>query len=150
MKQRDMLVECIKIYIVVLFCVFIVMLVGCAEVPLLHDQCNATKFQTAHEHEQCLKLADDYQEYLDEKEDKRLVRRDKLIAFLNSCHASEEYVLIEKRHGRGNLPTKREQHKRTRAGLPVFTHDNVRRHAQLGDYGCMRPQDIKEQIERSW
>ncbi|KKK97124.1 hypothetical protein LCGC14_2655880 [marine sediment metagenome] len=86
--------------------------VGCASIPLTHDQCNATKYATAHEHGQCLLAASKYREEQYEREDRRLVRRDKLIQFLNACDADKRLVVVEMRTiGRSVLPDKRRMSK---------------------------------------
>ena len=124
------------------------LLLGCAGVPLTHDQCNATKFPTAMEHEQCLRAASEYEQEQHEKEDRRLIKRDKLIVFLNACDASPNLVLGEKQHMRSRLPNDREiMRARREYGYP-YTHDNVHRHAIRQDFVCVNPRDIVQQIEQ--
>ena len=124
-------------------------LLGCAGIPLSKDECNATLFPTAHEHELCLKAAADYEQAEHEREDKRLIRRDKLIAFLNACDANDGLVIIEKRRiGRTCLPSKRTQRKAKREYGYKYTHDNVCRHGHRADFLCMNPRDLFRQLNQ--
>jgi hypothetical protein len=69
---------------------------GCATVPLSHDQCNATKFPTAHEHEQCLRAATDYEQEQHEREDRILHYRD-VWEFCQAAYAHSN-VKMRSRH----------------------------------------------------
>ena len=82
-----------------------------------------------------------------EKEDKRLVRRDKLIAFLNACDADQNLVIVETiKTGRSQLPNSRQRRKaRKEYGYP-YTHNNVNRRARKFDIACMYPRDILRQL----
>ena len=120
--------------------------VGCASIPLTYDQCNATQYVTALEHEQCLLAASKYKEEQYEREDKRLVRRDKLIAFLNACDAAPGLVILEKRSvGRSVLPNSRQQaNARKEYGYP-YTHNNVSSRANKIDLLCV---DVREMFRQ--
>ena len=78
-----------------------------------------------------------------EKEDRRLVRRDKLIDFLNACDATIGLAIIETRRvGRSVLPNSRQRRKaRKEYGYP-YTHSNVNRYARKSDILCMDPKDL--------
>jgi len=126
------------------------LLVGCASVPLTHDQCNATKFSTAMEHHQCLVGANRHQEELDAKEDKRLVRRDELIAFLNQCDRAEHLVVMEIiKSGRSQLPNKFDMKKAMREWGYRYTHNNVNPRARIHDFSCVSSADLKEILRRA-
>ena len=117
--------------------------VGCASIPLTHDQCNATKYVTAHEHGQCLLAASKYKEEEHEREDRRLVRRDKLIVFLNACDADPRLVVVEMRSiGRSVLPNKRRMSDAKKEYGYPYTHSNVSKRAMRSDVKCMDPRDI--------
>jgi len=137
-----------KLIVVCVFCVMALLLVyGCAAIPLTHDQCNATKYATAMEHENCLRAAAKYEEEQHEKEDRRLIKRDKLIIFLNACDAHPDLVLMEvRRGGRSNLPNNRQRRRAIREHGYKFTHDNVDRRARQHDYKCVDPADILQQL----
>lgn len=124
---------------------------GCAGIPrITHDQCNATKFPTAHEHQLCLDAADAYEQEQHEREDRRLVRLDKMIINLNACAAHDDYGVVEKRHGgfRGCLPTERAQRRAVQEyGVP-YTHDNVCKHLSRSDFVCVHMQDFLDQLGR--
>jgi len=123
--------------------------VGCASIPLSHDQCNATKFQTAMEHEACLKGAEDYVQEQFAAADRRIVKRDKIIAFLNACSASSDHVIVETiRSGRSALPTQNEQRKAKREYGYAYTHENVGKYASLHNFQCATPDDIKDALRR--
>ena len=128
---------------IILFLMLLFGLFGCASIPMTNDQCNATKFPTAHEHELCLKAASDYQIEQDEKEDKRLIRRDKLIIFLNACDASDKHVLVEIiRIGRSCLPSKQKQRIAMREYGYRYTHGNVCPRGMKSDFQCWDQQDF--------
>jgi hypothetical protein len=124
-------------------------LLGCAGVPFTKDECNATLFPTAHEHELCLKAASDYQIKQDEKEDRRLIKRDALIDFLNACDAESNLILLETIRG-GTLsrclPSEREQRKAKREYGYPFTHDNVCRGGRKSDFKCWSRADFERNV----
>ena len=97
-------------------------MIGCAGTPLTE----AERIQLQHE-----------------KEDKRLVRRDKLIAFLNACDNHPSYVLVEKRGmGRSPLPNNKRKDEAMEKHGYKYTHDNVGRQAHQADFMCMDPRDL--------
>ena len=132
----------------IVFILIMLGLFGCAGVPLSHDQCNATLFPTAHEHEACLKAAKDYEQAEHEKADKRLVARDRLIIFLNGCDADGRFVVMEKRSGRSKLPNSRQQAKAKREYGRPYTHDNVHPQAKSWDFQCWDRWALAEAIRR--
>ena len=133
----------------VLFTLLLLGGVGCASIPLSHDQCNATKFSTALEHEACLKGAEDYVQEQYAAEDRRIMKRDKVIAFLNACSASDDHVIVETiRSGRSVLPSSNEQRKAKREYGYPYTHDNVGKYASLHNFQCATPADIKDALRR--
>ena len=139
--------------IMIVACLFGLILGGCASIPrVTHDQCNATKFPTAHEHELCLEAADAWQTEQDEREDRRLIRMDKLILKLNACQAHKDYMVIEKRHGgfRGCLPTEREQRKAVREYGYPYTHDNCCKHLSAADFMCVDGRDFMRKLGRAY
>ncbi len=70
-----------------------------------------------------------------EREDRRIVRRDKLIVFLNSCDQTKGVVLIETlRIGRSSLPNKMQKIKALRKWGYKYTHENVHRRALRHDF----------------
>ena len=119
-------------------------IVGCANIPSTYAQCYDTHFATPMEAEICLQNAAKYKQEQYDKADRRLVRRDKLIVFLNACDAIPYLVVVEIRHtGRSLLPTSRKQRvARREYGYP-YTHDNVHRNARLYDFKCVNPRDIR-------
>jgi hypothetical protein len=121
-------------------------LLGCAGIPLSKDECNATLFPTAHEHELCLKAASDYEIEQDELADKRLVKRDKLIMFLNGCDADNQLILAEIKRGssRSCLPSDRAKRKAMREYGYKYTHGNVCPRAQKIDFQCWDRHDFDE------
>ena len=131
-----------------LIIITLALLAGCAGIPLTHDQCNATKFPTAMEHEQCLRATSDYEQKQYEKEDKRIIRRDKLIVFLNDCDASPRLELLEKRYLRSVLPSKNQIRKARREHGRPYTHDNVSPRARRIDFLCIDVSDFMRQMER--
>jgi len=142
--------EIAQTIVVLIACILVVMLVvGCASIPLTHDQCNATKYATAMEHEQCLRAAEDYQQKQHEKEDKRLIKRDDLIIFLNSCDKHQELVVMEKIHIRSCLPSKLQQRRARREYGYPYTHDNVRKCANRADISCTTPEAIMRELMRN-
>jgi len=148
MKSRDF-IDILMTVITLAFCIAVVLLVvGCAVVPpLTHDQCNATKYATAMEHENCLRAAAKYEEEQHEKEDRRLIKRDKLIIFLNACDAHPELVLMEvRRGGRSNLPTDRQRRRAIKEHGYKFTHDNVDKRARIHNFKCVDAADIMRQL----
>ena len=125
-------------------------LLGCASIPLSKDECNATLFPTAHEHELCLKAASDYETEQYELADKRAVKRDKLIVFLNACDADYKLAIMEsKRSYRGCLPNDREKRKALREYGYKYTHDNVCRKGRASDFKCVDVQAFKDMMERA-
>jgi hypothetical protein len=148
-RDRNLARELTKLVVVGFFCVLVIgMVVGCSGTPrITHDQCNATKFPTAHEHEQCLLAASKYEQEKHEREDKRLIRRDKLIQHLNACHAHPTYVVMEvKRGGRGCLPNKREKQRAVREHGYPYTHENVRKCANNINSVCVDPSEVLRQL----
>ena len=130
------------------FIMSVVILSGCAAIPLSFEQCNATQFATAMEHEQCLLAASTYAQEQYEAADKRNIRRDKLIVFLNNCDASVTNIVFEKQHRRSALPNKRQMRKaKTQYGV-AYTHDNVSQHARIIDFACVRTRAILRSIKR--
>ena len=99
---------------------------GCASTPLTE----AEQIQLQHE-----------------KEDRRLVRRDKLIDYLNACDAHPSLVIVEViKSGRSTLPNDRQKTKAMREYGYKYTHDNVSRWAHRSDLLCMYPRDILRQL----
>jgi len=95
------------------------------------------------EHENCLRAAAKYEEEQHEKEDRRLIKRDELIIFLNNCDSSSELILVEiRRGGRSVLPNKRQRREAMREYGVKFTHENVHKHARIHEFGCMHAGDI--------
>ncbi len=124
-------------------------LLGCASIPLSKEECNSTLSPTAHEHELCLKAASDYEIEQDEKEDKRLIKRDKLIIFLNACDADDGLVLVEiKQSGRSCLPNARAKRVAVREYGYKYTHYNVCRNAHRADFRCWDRQAFADFRER--
>lgn len=123
--------------------------VGCASIPLSVEQCNAALSITAMEHEQCLKGAADWQILQDEKEDRRLVKRDELIAYLNACDAAEGLVLVETiKIGRSKLPNNREERRAMEEWGYKYTHSNVSKQARIYDFQCATPRQIMDALRR--
>ena len=82
-----------------------------------------------------------------EKEDRRLVRRDELIRYLNACDAHPSLVIVEKiKVGRSTLPNSRQKAKARRESGYPYTHNNVSRWARRSDILCMSPRDIFRQL----
>jgi len=82
-----------------------------------------------------------------EKEDRRIVRRDKLIIFLNACDAASDLVIVEiRRIGRSSLPNSRQKADAIKEFGYPYTHDNVNRRARQWDFGCMYPEDLLRQL----
>ncbi len=127
-------------------------LLGCAAIPpLTHDQCNATKFPTAHEHEACLKAAGDYEQAEHEREDRRLIKRDEIIImFLNACDADPRLVIVEVIRGssRRCLPSSREKRKAMKEYGYKYTHENVCSRAFSQDFQCWDRYTLAEAIRR--
>lgn len=136
---------------IILFLMLLFGLFGCAGIPLSKDECNATLFPTAHEHELCLKAASDYEQAEHEKEDKRIIRRDKIIAFLNACDQNNRLVVVEIRRGAGRacLPNERQQRDAKREYGYKYTHDNVCRRAHRSNFQCWPAQDFKDFIKNA-
>ena len=126
-------------------------LLGCANIPpLSKDECNATLFPTAHEHELCLKAASDYETEQYELADKRLIKRDKLIVFLNACDANDELVLVEKLYtGRSCLPGGHKKRIAMREYGYKYTHDNVCHRGRISDFQCWNKQDFIDAVKRA-
>ena len=126
-------------------------LLGCAAIPpLTHDQCNATLFPTAHEHEACLKAAGDYEQAEHEREDRRLIRRDEIIMFLNGCDSYSNLVIVEVIRGssRRCLPSDREKLKALKEYGYKYTHENVCPRAFQQDFQCWDRRTLAEAIRR--
>ena len=123
---------------------------GCAAIPFTHDQCNATKFPTAMEHEQCLLAASKYEQAQYEQENSRLIRRDKLIIWLNACDVRKDLIVLEVLHvGRTSLPNQRAKEKsRERYGY-AYTHMNVSRKARRNDFMCIDRNDFRDLFPRA-
>ena len=133
----------------IVFILIMLGLFGCASIPpMTHDQCNATKFPTAHEHELCLKAAQDYEQAEHEKEDRRLVKRDELIAFLNACDYALDLVIFEKVYGRSCLPNSRNRSKARREYGYPYTHDNVCRHGVKSDFRCLTYSQVSDLLRQ--
>ena len=82
-----------------------------------------------------------------EQEDRRLVRRDKLITFLNACDAHTSLVIVEKiKSGRSVLPNERQKRKAIKEYGYPYTHNNVSRWARRSDIYCMTPRDVMRQL----
>lgn len=127
-------------------------LLGCASIPLSKDECNATLFPTAHEHELCLKAASDYEVEQDELADKRLIARDKLIIFLNACDADDRLVIVEIMKGttRSCLPNEREQRVAKREYGYKYTHNNVCRRGWIADFQCWDKQAFVDALNSAY
>jgi hypothetical protein len=142
--------EIAQTIVVLIACVFVVLLVvGCASAPMTHDQCNATKYATAMEHEQCLRAAADYEQLQHEKEDRRLIKMDELISFLNACDKAPHLLVMETRHGRACLPTEWQQVKARKVYGYPYTHENVRRCANRNTVTCTTPEAIMDALRRA-
>ncbi|KKN32975.1 hypothetical protein LCGC14_0808470 [marine sediment metagenome] len=130
--------EIAQTIVILVVCVGIVMLIigGCASFPSLsHDQCNATLYETAMEHEQCLLAATKHEERLE----RRAEQRDKLIMFLNACDAANGLILLEViKYGSSNLPRSNEKRIAMREYGYKYTHDNVGKDARINDFRCIR------------
>jgi len=101
------------------------------------------------EHEQCLKGAADWQILQDEKEDRRLVKRDELIQYLNACDQADGLVLIETIYsGRSVLPNDRQERKALKEWGYKYTHSNVNKRARIHDFQCATPQQIMDELRR--
>lgn len=123
--------------------ILLVGLVGCANIPMTLEQCSVNRASMAMEYEACLLAAQKYQKEQFEALDKRIVKRDNLILFLNDCDASTYLILVEIIKGGGSqLPNKFQMSKAIRKYGYPYTHDNVDRHLRHSDVGCMRPQDL--------
>jgi len=122
---------------------------GCAVVPLSHDQCNATKFPTAHEHEQCLLAATKYEEELNAQADRRLIRMDKQVAALNTCDLSPNHAIVEMQRGKSQLPSERVRRRTKREYGVAFTHQNISSSLTFNDWACMTSQEIQEMLRRA-
>lgn len=125
-------------------------LFGCGSIPLTHDQCNATKYATAMEHEQCLRAATDYEQAQHDKEDKKLIRRDKLIATLNACETSSRGVVMEVIRGpsRSCLPNQRAKAKAVKEYGYPYTHGNVCQRANLVTINCVDRDWLRDELRR--
>ncbi len=145
MNDRD-LFTAIKIAAVTVLLVFVLLAAAaCANIPLSHDQCNATKYATAMEHEQCLKAATKHEEMIQ----RRAEKRDELIIFLNACDKVPGLVLTERKPRRTCcLPNQRQQRKaRQSVGYP-YTHENVSESARIYNFKCVSPYKVKQDINR--
>ena len=134
----------------IVFILIMLGLFGCASIPpMTYDQCNATKFPTAHEHELCIKGAKDYEQAEHEKADKRLVKRDEIILFLNACDADLRLVIVEIiRVGRACLPNDRLKRKALKEYGYKYTHGNVCPRAFRQDFQCWDRHSLAEAIRR--
>jgi len=142
-KDRKLARELFKLAVIGVFCVMVLSLtLGCAAIPLTHDQCNATKYATAAEHEQCLRAAAEYEQEQHEREDRRLIKRDKLIIFLNACDRSDDLVVFERIYMRSCLPTQRQKNDAMEEYGYKYTHDNVLQCANRLQVQCVDPADI--------
>ena len=82
-----------------------------------------------------------------EKEDKRLVRRDELIQYLNACDAHPRLIIVEViKSGRSTLPNSRKKAKAKRETGYPYTHNNVSKWARRSNILCMEPQTIIRQL----
>ena len=82
-----------------------------------------------------------------EKEDKRLVRRDELIQYLNACDAHPSFIVVEViKSGRSTLPNSRQKLKAKREFGYPYTHENVSRWARRSSIFCADPQTILRQL----
>lgn len=140
-------------YYIPIFFFFLLIVFGCASVPeyLSFEKCNATKFATAMEHEQCLNAAAKYEQEKYDRENRRIIRRDKLIVFLNACDRAESRVIMEKRFGRvrSMLPTDREKRAAMKQFGYHYTHDNVHPKADLNNFYCVNPQQLFKRMRRN-
>ncbi len=151
MNDRDWLTTVKIVACTLLLIFFCLAAFGCASAPrFTHDQCNATRFGTAAEHEQCLRAASKYEQEQHEKQDKKLIKRDKLIVHLNACDANPDGTLVEfRRSGRTVLPSKRAQRNARREyGVP-YTFDNVSTQARIHMLPCYSRDDVRRLIERA-
>ena len=73
-------------------------------------QCEGTS-TNEEQRQTCWQPVNELVELEHEREDRRLIRRDKLIAYLNACDAHPGLVIFEERWGRSNLPNQRQQRK---------------------------------------
>ena len=134
---------------IILFLMLLFGLFGCASIPLSKDECTSTLSPTAHEHELCLKAASDYQIEQDEKEDRRLIKRDALIMFLNACDANDNLVLVEiRRAGRACLPNDRKKRIAKREYGYKYTHGNVCPRGMRSDFRCWDRQDFIDAMKQ--
>ena len=100
--------------------------IGCASTPLTEAE------EIAFQHE---------------KEDKRLVKRDELIMFLNACDARQGLVIVEIiKSGRSVLPNSWQQSKAQRELGYKYTHNNVDRRARRRDFYCMYRDDLMRSL----
>jgi len=148
MKQENK--DVLALTLTVSACVFVfLVLSGCANIPLTHDQCNSALYQTAHEAENCLKAAEDYVQEQFALEERRVEKRDELIAYLNSCDKAKGFVLIETiKIGRSNLPNDRQKDRALREWGYKYTHANVSKRARLHQFQCATPQQIMDALRR--
>ena len=89
-------------------------------------------------------LADKVEQLEYEREDRRIIKRDKLIAFLNACDASEDLAILEKIYIRSHLSTDRQIRKALKEYDYKYTHDNVSRKARRQDFHCVDPRQIRQ------
>ena len=72
-----------------------------------------------------------------EAEDKRIIKRNKLIVFLNVCDASPDHIIMEIVHLHTQLPNSLQKRRSKQKFGYAYTHDNVGRHARRTDFKCI-------------
>jgi len=140
-RDREIALELLKLAALGLFFVLIFGIVGCAAVPLTHDQCNATKYATAHEHEQCLLAATKYEEEQHEKEDRAIRRREATVKFVRSCMASEGVTLVTYKL------TRWQKQVLDREGININV-TTLPRGLGRANFGCMTDEDLQRAIDQ--
>ncbi len=117
-----------------------------AEVTEIHQSCSGEAVCIINTTDAAIAAKVAQLEY--EREDRRLVKRDKLIVFLNSCDADKDLVILEIiRLGRSKLPNEFARRKALREYGYKYTHDNVHSQARMYDFKCVDPDDILRQVE---
>ncbi|KKL61014.1 hypothetical protein LCGC14_2199530 [marine sediment metagenome] len=129
---------------------FLLGVIGCANVPFTRDECNAAQYETAHEVNNCLKLAEDYVQEQFAKAERRVEKRDALVAFLNACDKTKGLVIVETiKIGRSLLPNKRQQRDALKEYGYRYTHYNIHRNARMHDFTCLMYADVKRMLQQA-
>jgi len=135
--------EIAQTIVVLVVCIFaVLLLVGCASIPLSHDQCNATKYETAMEHEQCLLAATKYDEEEYARNDARNIRREEVVNFILSCQADPERMLVTYKLSRFE---KQALDRAQRLGN-LSVH-NLPRSVGRANFGCMTYDDVQRALD---